>query len=157
MYLSLEAVTGVLEEVYGFSLTRVGLAFLCASAGGVVAFGFLLPQNRLYRKYQSRLGPEARLFIALPGSLLLPGGITLFAFSQGRAPVGVPLLGVVLLFSGISMIYSAVTAYLADAFEAHSSSALAGVSLLRNLGGTALPLFMPSAYAALGYQCVEAR
>ena len=31
MYLSLEAVTGVLEEVYGFSLTRVGLAFLCAS------------------------------------------------------------------------------------------------------------------------------
>ncbi|GAA6053212.1 hypothetical protein JCM3770_000034 [Rhodotorula araucariae] len=153
MYLSLEAVSGVLVEVYGFSLTRVGLAFLCASAGGLIAFSFLLPQNKLYRAYQARLGPEARLFIALPGSVLLPGGILLFAFAQGaRAPVVAPLFGVVLLFSGISMIYSAVTAYLADAFEAHASSALAGVSLVRNLGGTALPLFMPAAYDKLGYQ-----
>ncbi|GAA6020841.1 hypothetical protein JCM10207_001676 [Rhodosporidiobolus poonsookiae] len=152
MYLSLEAVTAVLEEKYSFSVTQAGLAFLCASSGGVLAFALVFPQNRFYRKHHARLGPEARLPIALLGSLLLPGGITLFAFSQGRTHVAVSLVGVVLFFSGISMTYSAATTYLADAFESHASSALAAVSLLRNLGGTAFPLFCPALYNALGYQ-----
>lgn len=87
-----------------------------------------------------------------------------------------PLSGLAILFCGIFTIYTAMFTYLAvsqscaasscalypkhwyaqDIYGIYASSAIAAVSLVRNLGGFSFPLFTPALYASLGYQwCVQ--
>lgn len=59
------------------------------------------------------LGPDARMYAACIGGLLLPFGIFIFAFSQGRGHFLGPLAGLTIVFAGIFTIYSGMFSYLA--------------------------------------------
>ena len=105
------------------------------SVAGLIGGLLNIYQERLYTKYAAKRGPEARLYGAMAGGLLLPIGIFIFAFTQGRTGPATPIVGLVLLFTGIFTIYLAVFNYLADCYTIYASSALAGQSLFRNLAG----------------------
>ncbi|KAL8278371.1 hypothetical protein RQP46_009263 [Phenoliferia psychrophenolica] len=148
MYLGLEAVPDVLTVIYQFNTRQVGLSFLTIMGGGLIAFVGGPVQDALYRKNVKRKGVEARLYAPCLGGLLIPTGLFLFAFSTGRTSVAGPLVGLVVLFAGISTVYTAMFQYISDTYTTYASSALASTSLTRNLGATAFPLFASSMYSA---------
>ncbi|KAJ7466776.1 MFS general substrate transporter [Mycena galericulata] len=140
MYSMFESILPVFQTLYGFNQGQVGTVFLGMTLGAFLGFATNLYQESLYRKHFPTLGPEARLFSACGAALVFPAGMFVYAWgAQARVHWIVPILGVM------------VFTYLADCYGQYASSALAGQSLLRNLMGTAFPLFTTPLYAALGY------
>lgn len=86
------------------------------SVASIIGFGTNFYQERLYRKHFARRGPEARLYASLIGGLVFPAGAFALAFSQGRGHWMGPVVGLVLIFSGVYSIYLAVFSYLADCY-----------------------------------------
>ncbi|KAH8834281.1 major facilitator superfamily domain-containing protein [Flagelloscypha sp. PMI_526] len=152
MYLFLGAVSKAMQEVYGLDAGRTGLCFLSITFGGLVGLALSPLQEVIYRRKVILKGPEARLYAPCLGAFLLPIGIWVFGFSQGRSYFLVPLLGLGIMFLGVFFIYWAASIYVADIYGTHASSALAAVSLMRNIGGTAFPLFSRYIYDDIGYQ-----
>lgn len=152
MFLTLEAVPDVMGTVYNFNQGEIGLTFLAIALGG--AFGHLMNiyQERVYQRTVAKRGPEARLYMACFGGLLLPAGMWIFAFSQGWGYWLGPVCGMVVLFTGIFAVYLAAFNYLADCYNVYASSAMSGQSLARNLCGAIFPLFTQQMYTRLGFQ-----
>ncbi|GAA5888892.1 hypothetical protein JCM6882_002892 [Rhodosporidiobolus microsporus] len=152
LYLLLKAVPLIFTNVYNFNIGQVGLVFYSVVVSSFIGFGASFYQDKLYRKHVAKRGPEARLYASLIGGLVFPAGALILAFSQGRGHWMGPVVGVVLIFSGVYTIYLAVFSYLADCYTIYASSALSGQSLCRNLMGFAFPLFTDAMYQGIGYQ-----
>ncbi|KAI5477994.1 Major Facilitator Superfamily protein [Pseudohyphozyma bogoriensis] len=152
LYLTLEAVALVMEDVYGFSVGESGQVFWAVVVAAALGFLTNIYQEKLYRKNVGTRGPEARLYAACVGGLVLPAGLFIFAFSQGRGHWMGPIIGLLLAFLGIFTIYLATFNYLADCYTIYASSALSGQSLCRNMAGCVFPLFTFQMYQRLGYQ-----
>ncbi|KAI5481154.1 Major Facilitator Superfamily protein [Pseudohyphozyma bogoriensis] len=152
LYLTLEAVSLVMEEVYGFNIGQCGLVFFSVIVGASIGHVTNRYQEKLYQKRVAKQGPEARLYAALVGAVLFPSGLFIFAFSQGRGHWMGPICGLVIIFASIFTIYVGVFNYLADVYTLYASSALSGQSLSRNVAGFAFPLFTFQMYDRLGFQ-----
>ncbi|KAJ7812625.1 MFS general substrate transporter [Mycena olivaceomarginata] len=151
MYSMFESILPVFEGLYGFNQGQAGLTFAGMTVGALLGFATNLYQESLYRKHFPVRGPEARLFAACCAALLFPAGMFVYAWGARAAiPWIVSVLGVTLFMWATFIMYLAVFTYLADCYGPYASSALAGQSLLRNLMGTAFPLFTPPMYARLG-------
>ncbi|KAJ7223281.1 MFS general substrate transporter [Mycena pura] len=151
MYSMFESILPVFEGLYGFNQGQAGLTFAGMTVGAFLGFATNLHQESLYRKHFPTRGPEARLFAACGAALLFPAGMFIYAWgARATTPWIVPVLGVTLFMWATFIMYLAVFTYLADCYGTYASSALAGQSLLRNLMGTAFPLFTPPMYARLG-------
>ncbi|KAJ7813897.1 MFS general substrate transporter [Mycena olivaceomarginata] len=151
MYSMFESILPVFEGLYGFNQGQAGLTFAGMTVGALLGFATNLCQESLYRKHFPTRGPEARLFAACCAALLFPAGMFVYAWGARAAiPWIVSVLGVTLFMWATFIMYLAVFTYLADCYGPYASSALAGQSLLRNLMGTAFPLFTPPMYARLG-------
>ncbi|KII83384.1 hypothetical protein PLICRDRAFT_180466 [Plicaturopsis crispa FD-325 SS-3] len=150
MYGLLEAIPLVMK-LYGANQGQIGLAFFSLALGGLIAALANPIQEALYRKNVSKKGPEARLYGAALGGLLVPAGCFIFAWTEGRVHWIAPLIGVTVLMTGIFWIYCAVFNYLADSYLAYASSAIAAQSFARNFMGFVFPLFTAQMYVRLGY------
>lgn len=160
LFLFQSSVPQVFKSLYGFSTFKVDLVQLAISVGAIIAT-FINPlQDMLYFKSSARNMerpgkpiPEARLYFAVPGSLIFAAGMFWMGWtSYSDINWIVPTLGIGCVGIGIFSIYMATINYLADAYEKYAASALTAASLGRNTFGAFLPLATPALYSNLGYQ-----
>lgn len=160
LFLFQSSVTQVFTSLYGFGTFQTNLVQLALSAGAVVGTIINPVQDILYlrssRNNKERPGkpvPEARLYFAVPGSLIFTAGLFWYGWSSyPHVHWIVPTLGIGCVGLGIYEIYMAVVNYLADAYEKYAASALSAASLGRNTFGAFLPLASQALYTNLGFQ-----
>ncbi|KAF2141087.1 uncharacterized protein K452DRAFT_351730 [Aplosporella prunicola CBS 121167] len=96
--------------------------------------------------------PEFTLFIAYPGSFLLPSSLFLFAWTAAyKVHWIVPVIAETLFGVSMLLIFMACTLYLMNTYgPLYGASAMAACSLLRYVLGCAFPLFILQMYEKLG-------
>ncbi|KAK7560721.1 putative MFS multidrug transporter [Phyllosticta citricarpa] len=160
LFLFQSSVVQVFQECYNFGVMATGLVQLALSGGALVGTIINPLQDMLYlrsaKTNKERPGkpiPEARLYFAVPGSLIFTAGLFWYGWSSyPDVHWIVPTLGIGAVGLGIYEIYMAVVNYLADAYEKYAASALSAASLGRNAFGAFLPLASQSMYTNLGFQ-----
>ncbi|KAM0793367.1 hypothetical protein ACM66B_000822 [Microbotryomycetes sp. NB124-2] len=153
LYMLLVAIPIVLRGTYGFSIGQAGLAFTSQVIGS--GLGLVIDHycEKLYHRKVAKRGPEARLYQAMVGGLMIPVGAAIFSFTAYPHVHWIAcLIGVTILYAGMFLCYLTCFAYLADAYSLYASSALSAMSFVRNLIGSVCPLFTPQMYSALGIQ-----
>lgn len=159
LFLFQSSVPIVFSDLYGFDVFQTSLVQLALSLGAVVGTIVNPIQDKLYlksaKRNMERPGkpiPEARLYFAVPGSLIFTVGMFWYGWSSyENIPWIVPAFGIGCVGYGIYGIYLAVVNYLADAYEKYAASALSAASMGRNLFGAFLPLATPALYKTLPY------
>lgn len=96
--------------------------------------------------------PEFTLYIAYPGTIILPIALFLFGWTaQNRVHWIVPIIGEALFGTANLLIFMACTAYLMNTYgPRYGASAMAACSLLRYILGAVFPLFILQMYEKLG-------
>ncbi|KIJ65186.1 hypothetical protein HYDPIDRAFT_175204 [Hydnomerulius pinastri MD-312] len=153
LFCFIDSISGEMESIYGFSVGERGTAFISITIGSIFGWFANMYQERLYRKYVDKKGPEARLCLALVAAFLLPTGMFVYAWTA-RPSIHwiVPLIGLTIFMTGAFIIYQVVFVYLADCYGPYASSALAGQSMCRNLLASVFPLFTQQMYSRLTYK-----
>lgn len=117
------------------------------------AHGFRYNDSKFWALLRRRLpaeSPEARLYFACVTALFLPAGL-LGAFLGPRDSDGyAEAIGLGFATCGIYSVYLATFNYLADAYHACASSALAAQSFCRNIVGGGFPLLTGALFTNLG-------
>ncbi|KAK8179066.1 major facilitator superfamily domain-containing protein [Phyllosticta citribraziliensis] len=161
-YAFFESSAYVFETFYGFSLGSQGLTFLGLAAGCLIGFTTITANSILFDKPRSahaqplRTGynppPEFTLYIAYPGTVMLPIALFLFGWTaQYRVHWIVPIIGEALFGTANLLIFMACTAYLMNTYgPQYGASAMAACSLLRYILGAVFPLFILQMYENLG-------
>ncbi|KJX95167.1 MFS multidrug transporter like protein [Zymoseptoria brevis] len=158
LFLFQSSVPLVFSQVYAFSTFQVTLVQLAVSVGALLATLLNPLQDALYlssaHRNTERPGkpiPEARLYTAVPGSLIFSAGMFWFGWTS-REDIHwiVPTFGLGCVGVGVYSIYLSVVNYLADAYEKYAGSALSAASMGRNVFGAFLPLATPALYGTLG-------
>ncbi|KAF2088947.1 MFS general substrate transporter, partial [Saccharata proteae CBS 121410] len=151
----------VFENLYGFSLGSQGLTFLGLGVGVVIGFAFIVCNNLLLEKPRmerwaeqqltTQPPPEYVLFVAYPGSIILPISLFLFAWSAYyRVHWIVPVIAEGMFGIANLLIFMACTLYLMNTYGAmYGASAMASCSLLRYILGATFPLFIVQMYERL--------
>lgn len=159
LFLFFSSVVQTFQSAYKFDTMQTGLVQLAISAGAIIAT-FINPlQDSLYqgsaRRNKERPGkpiPEARLYSALPGSVLFAAGLFWYGWScKSDVHWIVPTCGIACVGIGIYSIYLGVVNYLTDAYEKYAASALSAASLGRNIFGAFLPLASKPLFTNLGF------
>jgi multidrug resistance protein len=142
-------------EGHGFNTGQQGLAFLGMTIGPIIAFLASPLQERHYlarvAENNGKAVPEARMWMARFGSLLIP--ISLFWFgwtSYSSVHWIVPIIASSFFGAGLYIVILSILNYLVDSYQTYSASALAGVILVRNVVGAGFPLFATQMYERLG-------
>ncbi|KHN95042.1 Major facilitator superfamily domain, general substrate transporter [Metarhizium album ARSEF 1941] len=168
LYTFVIAVPWIFREGYGFSKTGESLSYLGLMIGALAASGPLVFIDAKY--YQKRLNhwrqshppnddgveeplpSEHRLIGAMIGSLLLPAGLFISAWTaQYEVHWTVPIIfqGCVMLSS--LLIYASATMFMLDAYgPMYAASASGAMMMSRYLLSAAFPLFALQMYKALG-------
>ena len=131
LFLFQSSIPIVFSELYGHNTFQTTLLQLAPSFGAIIATIINPLQDKLYlgsaKRNMERPGkpiPEARLYFAVPGSLLFTAGMFRYGWSSDpNLPWIVPTLGIGCVGIGIYSIYLAVVNYLADAYEKYAASA----------------------------------
>ena len=159
LYMMFAAFPIVFQQERGWSQSIGGLAFLGVAVGMIIAVVYTIPDNGRYRRIENQyiakgeIGapPEARLPPALIGSVGIPIGLFLFAWTN------YPFIHwiVCIIFTapfgfGMVLVFLSIMNYLIDAYTIYAASVLAANSVLRSLFGTAFPLFTTYMYRNLG-------
>lgn len=142
---------------HGFNVGQQGLTFLGLAIGPVIAFCFYPLQERYYLRRVAENGgkgvPEARMWMARGGAMLLPISLFWFAWTSYRSVHWVvPIIASAFFGAGIYIVILSILNYVVDSYQTYSASALAGVILCRNLVGAGFPLFATQMYERLGYE-----
>ncbi|KAG5925534.1 hypothetical protein E4U42_004190 [Claviceps africana] len=159
-YLLLASFPALFATKYGESPGIVGLNYLSLGAGLFLGAQVCAPlQDTVYaalkRRHVSDGGPgrpEFRVPMMVPGAVLVPAGILLYAWTA-EAPthwLG-PNVGAAVFGFGSIVGFQCIQGYVVDAYPRHAASAVAAVTVLRSLAGFGFPLFAPSLYERLGY------
>ncbi|KAF8966273.1 MFS polyamine transporter [Flammula alnicola] len=152
-YCMIESISGVFEHLHGFNVGQIGTIFMTMVIGSFMGFISNLYQEKLYQRYSSTRGPEARLYFACFAAILLPVGMFIYAWSSfSKVPWIALAIAITIFIWGVFIVYLAVFSYLADCYGPFASSALAGQSLARNMAATAFPLFTSQMYNRLDYK-----
>lgn len=160
----------VFSTTYGFDLVGQGLSFLGLIIGCLIGSVILLlierkiyqPRLLLYQTLHSTqhaananpapFPPENRLYGAMLGSLCLPTGLFIFAWTA-RPSIHwiVPILAQGLVMIGSLTIYVPCGMYMMDTYGAlYGASAAGANSLLRYTLAAVFPLFTLQMYERLG-------
>ncbi|KAK8254788.1 major facilitator superfamily domain-containing protein [Phyllosticta capitalensis] len=157
LYLLFTTITFVFEDIYKFSSSMVGLAYLGVGIGMLLGLPIagkgtdLILQRRKAEGLE--LKPEHRLDnrLVLPGACAVPVGLFIYGWTtKYHVHWIVPLIGTAFLGFGMILCTLCITTYLVDAFVLYSASAMAANTLLRSLFGALLPLGGLDMYDALG-------
>ncbi|GAA5964004.1 hypothetical protein JCM21900_005864 [Sporobolomyces salmonicolor] len=156
-YLWFEAFPIVFSQYHGFSLSISTLPFLGFYVTGMITFLVYC----LYQKYyfiprlvssDMKLPPEARLELALYGSLFIPISLFIFGWTGNSGSthwIG-PTIGAALYFPGIFYIFQCILLYLAQSYPAVAASIFASNDLVRSSLAAAFPLFGHAFFTNLG-------
>jgi multidrug resistance protein len=165
VYIFFAVFPSIFEETYGFNLGEQGLAFLGLGVGTLLAVVAIIYWSlRIYKpkvmqwkkeattshaESEKRTGqapsppPEWRLFVAFPGSALIPAGLFIFAWTA-RPSVHwiVPIIGICCFGMGVVLIFMSAVMFVMDCYgPKYGASAMAANTLLRYVFGAAFPLF----------------
>ncbi|KAL9595965.1 MAG: hypothetical protein Q9219_006125 [cf. Caloplaca sp. 3 TL-2023] len=135
------------------------LPFLSVLVGMLLAVIYTIPDNKRYQRAEKRAmdqgapgaPPEARLPPCMIGSLCLPVG--LFVFAWTNYPHMHWIISVIFTAPfgfGMVVLFLSVLNYLIDAYTIYAASVLAANSVLRSLFGAVFPLFTTYMYDGLG-------
>ncbi|OAA68561.1 Major facilitator superfamily domain, general substrate transporter [Niveomyces insectorum RCEF 264] len=146
----------VFGGIYGFDLGAIGLAFICALTGMliasvvIVAYHYLV-MSRRFEKSSAPPPPEEQLWLGLFASFLLPVGLFIFAWTA-RADIHwvVCMVGVAIAMCGIIIITQAVLNYLPFTYPRYAGSLFAANTASRCLFAGAAVLFSPPLFRGLG-------
>lgn len=150
----------VFEEGRGWSSGQAGLPFIGVVIGVCLATAAVGMDNKRYVRLSvsmdakgGEVQAEARLPPALVGSVVLPVGLFLFAFTTYPSVHWIaPVIGGLLFAFGFILVFVSLLSYVIDTYIIYAASALAANSMLRSLLGCAFPLFTTQMYETLGYQ-----
>ncbi|KAK5072429.1 hypothetical protein LTR51_005065 [Lithohypha guttulata] len=141
LYMLFGAFPIVFQQTRGWSQGIGGLAFLGVAVGMLIGVAYAIWDNSRYVKvedeHDGEAPPEARLPPAIVGSVALPIGLFVFAWTN---------------YPSIHWIVCilALMNYLIDSYTIYAASVLAANSVLRSLFGAAFPLFTADMYSSLG-------
>ncbi|CAG8036432.1 unnamed protein product [Penicillium olsonii] len=159
LYLFFSSVVQTYSTNYNWSTLATGLVQLAITVGAIIGTIINPLQDWFYFRSSGRNTekpgkpiPEARLYTAIPGSLLFAASLFWYGWSS-KPDVHwiVPTIGITCAGLGIYSIYMAVVNYLTDAYERYAASALSAASLGRNSFGAFLPLASPQLFSNLGF------
>ena len=157
MYLVLSTFPRLWETRYHESIGIGGLNYISLGLGFFLATQICSPLNdRIYRRLKSKNGdvgrPEFRVPLMVPGSCLVPIGLSLYGWSaQYNAHWIVPNIGATIFAAGIIIGFQCIQTYLIDSYARYAASAVGAATVLRSLAGFGFPLFAPYMYNALDY------
>lgn len=135
------------------------LPFLGVLVGMLLAVVYTIPDNKRYQRAEkvatskgaSGAPPEARLPPCLIGSVCLPIGLFVFAWTNyPRIHWIVSVIFTAPFGFGMVLLFLSVMNYLIDAYTIYAASVLAANSVLRSLFGATFPLFTTYMYDGLG-------
>ncbi|KAL8892891.1 MAG: hypothetical protein Q9205_005556 [Flavoplaca limonia] len=157
MYLLLSTFPVLWTGQYHQSIGIAGLNYISLGVGFTLGAQILSPLNdRIYRilkKKNDGVGkPEYRIPIMIPGSVLVPIGLFIYAWTAQYNTHWIgPNIGAAIFAAGAIAGFQSVQTYLVDAYTRFAASAIAAATVLRSLGGFGFPLFAPYMYDKLDY------
>lgn len=144
----------VCTELYGWSAAKGGLLQTALLVGEVLGFAACAIQDTIIypRLTAKRPNPEARLYIAVPATMIgMAGGIFLYAWmSRSSTHWAVLSIGIMFAGFGVTCIVTAVAIYVTDCYTAHAGSAISAVAFGENVFAAFLPLAVRDMYEKLG-------
>ena len=159
LYLCFAAFPIVYAETRHWSEGISGLAFLGVAVGMLMAVIWTIPDNNRYLRAEdaavARGGraapPEARLPPSMIGSVCIPIGLFIFAWTNYPSiHWSVSIIFTAPFGFGMVLVFLSVFNYLIDAYTIYAASVLAASSVLRSLFGAIFPLFTTAMYDNLG-------
>ncbi|KAL8722560.1 MAG: hypothetical protein Q9225_000955 [Loekoesia sp. 1 TL-2023] len=157
MYLVLSTFPVLWTDHYNESLGIAGLNYISMGFGFTFGAQFFAPLNdRIYRALKRRNGgtgkPEFRVPNMVPGSLLVPTGLFIYAWTAQYHTHWIgPNIGVAIFAIGGVTCFQCTQTYLVDTYTRFAASAVAAATVLRSLAGFGFPLFAPYMYDRLEY------
>ncbi|KAL8845957.1 MAG: hypothetical protein Q9221_008919 [Calogaya cf. arnoldii] len=157
MYLLLSTFPVLWTGQYHQSIGIAGLNYISLGVGFTLGAQILSPLNdRIYRILKKKNGgigkPEYRIPIMVPGSVLVPIGLFIYAWTAQYNTHWIgPNIGAAIFAAGAIAGFQSVQTYLVDAYTRYAASAIAAATVLRSLGGFGFPLFAPYMYDKLDY------
>jgi hypothetical protein len=170
----------VFQVARGWNQGTAGLPFVGVAIGVCLATLAAGVDNKRYvrlcaiAEVEGRaVEPETRLGTAMAGSIILPIGLFLFAWTTYPSLHWIaPIIGAMIFSCGFVMVFISLLSYLVDSCKSrlcfvvlwsdlhthlytdvvYAASVLAANSVLRSLFGTAFPLFTTLMYRNLGNQ-----
>ena len=107
LYMLLLSIPITFANVYGFNLGQVGISYSAQVVASILGTALTFYTEKLYRDDVKRSGPEARLWSGMAGAILFPLGCWLFTWSSWASVHWiVPLIGIVILYMGLLLIYT---------------------------------------------------
>ncbi|KAL9485426.1 hypothetical protein ACSS6W_004215 [Trichoderma asperelloides] len=160
LYMFFAAIPTVFQGTRGWSEGLAGLPFIGVTIGVCLATALSGVDNKRYVRLceameakGATIEPEARLSTAMVGSIVLPIGLFLFAWTTYPSVHWIaPVIGALLFSCGLVLNFISQISYLIDCYTIYTASVLAAGSMLRSFFGTAFPLFTTQMYANLGDQ-----
>ncbi|KAK8024482.1 MFS general substrate transporter [Apiospora rasikravindrae] len=152
VYLFFGAFGVVFRGNYGFNLWQLGLAFLGLFVGMLLGAACtpIVQWNytRLVKRKEAETGeiggsePEFRLPPAVVGSVLVPIGLFMFAWTCfPNVHWIVPIVGSGIFGMGCLLVFTGIFTFQVEAYPLYAASALAANTFLRCIFGAAFPLF----------------
>ncbi|KAL8772971.1 MAG: hypothetical protein Q9209_001991 [Squamulea sp. 1 TL-2023] len=157
MYLLLSTFPVLWTGRYQQSVGIAGLNYISMGVGFTLGAQILSPLNdRIYKSLKEKNNgvgkPEFRVPIMVPGSVLVPIGLFIYAWTaQFHTHWIGPNIGVAIFAAGSIAGFQNVQTYLVDAYTRYAASAIAAATVLRSLAGFGFPLFGPYMYDKLDY------
>ncbi|KAF2491344.1 MFS general substrate transporter [Lophium mytilinum] len=160
LYMFFAGFPTVFQVTRGWSQGTAGLPFVGVAIGVCFATVAAGVDNKRYVRLCAAadaegraVEPEARLGTAMVGSIVLPIGLFLFAWTTYPSVHWIlPIIGAMFFSFGLVMVFISLVSYLVDSYVVYAASVMAANSLLRSLFGTAFPLFTTQMYENLGNQ-----
>ncbi|ORY83714.1 bicyclomycin resistance protein [Protomyces lactucae-debilis] len=165
LYLFFTAMPIVFHQDRGWSQGITGLSYIGITIGIFCAILYSVWDDKRYQRciaraalttlpgQKPRAPPESRLPPGMIGSVMMPIGLFIFAFTNRKEIHWIVPISATALFGWAEVaVFQCSQTYLVDSYGLYSSSVLAGSTLLRSLVGAAFPLFGTKLYTALGNQ-----
>lgn len=152
--------------IYHFSLGSQGLTFVGFIAGAILSyFGIIIVDRLVYQRKlhqfehehqapgtSSEFPPEHRLYNGMLGSIILPSGLFLFAWTA-RYDLHwiIPIIAQAITIFGSIQVYVTASLYMVDTYgPLYGASAAGASSLSRYALSTVFPLFTLQMFSRLG-------
>ncbi|OJJ53730.1 hypothetical protein ASPSYDRAFT_211502 [Aspergillus sydowii CBS 593.65] len=133
-YSFFESLPLVYLGIHHMSLSQLGLIFLACLIGALVTLPFYLTfiHSVLNRSSAHPPEPETRLIPALFGSVLIPAGLFIFAWTaRDSTSWPVPTAGLLIEMAGTTLVIQCTLSYLSVAYPRYSASIFAMNDLAR--------------------------
>ncbi|KAF7193788.1 Efflux pump FUB11 [Pseudocercospora fuligena] len=157
LYMFFAAIPIVFEGSRRWSQGTAGLPFVGVAVGVCLAVVVVGVESKSYLGRIAAAGkalePEAKLHSAMMGSVILPIGLFLFAWTTYPSVHWIaPVIGATFFSVGLVMLFIALISYLVSSYTFYAASALAANTIVRSLFAAAFPLFTTKMYEGLGDQ-----